>query len=305
MRASVAVDASRLKVQPRRHPGRWVVAALLLALAALAGRDVWRSKNIDHHTITHYLFDHQILLGLQHTLTITVIAMVIAVVLGVTIAAMRLSQNPVARGLAWLYTFVFRATPVLLQLIFWFNLALIWKHIKLGIPGTDLTLKTWNTNDVITPLVASFVGLGLAESAYYSEIVRGGLLGVDSGQREAAHALGLSSFQTFRKIVLPQAFRIILPPTGNELIAMLKYSSLASVIGYTDLAGTAAQIYALNLRTIELLVVISFWYFTVTTVLSVGQYFLERRYGRGYQRTTPEPLMARLRGNWTLGRNPA
>jgi polar amino acid transport system permease protein len=297
-RSLSADEVSALTVTPRRHYGRWGVAAALAVLVFLGLQSVLANKNINWSAVADYLFDPQILRGLQHTLIITVCAMGIALVLGTVVAAMRTSSNQFARWVAGTFAFAFRSTPVLVQLFFWFNLALIWPRLGVGIPGTSLTLGGWDTNTVMTPLVASIVGLGLSESAYYSEVVRSGLISVDPGQREAAQSIGMTEFQTFRKIVLPQTVRIILPPTGNELIAMLKFSSLASVIGYTDLAGTAAQIYSVNLLTVELLIVISIWYFVATSILSIGQYFLEKRFGRGYGPSVQHVgLGSRIRNN--------
>lgn len=286
------------RVVPSRHYGRWLVAAILLWLNVQLAIAVVGNPNIDFGVVERYLFDSQVMAGLRHTLLLTVVAMSIAMVLGTTLAAMRVSSNPMARAVAWAYVWIFRSVPVLLQLLLWFNLALLFPEIKVGIPGTGITLHTFGTNEVVTVFTASVLGLALAEAAYYSEIVRGGLLGVDRGQTEAAEALGMTKLQTFRVVVLPQAIRIIIPPTGNELIAMLKYSSLASVISYTDLAGTAAQIYSENLKTIELLLVISVWYIVCTTLLSIGQYFVERRYGRGSGREESRPLLAVLRTGW-------
>ncbi|TSD40411.1 amino acid ABC transporter permease [Rhodococcus sp. KBS0724] len=282
-------EVSALTVTPRRHYGRWAIGILLLAVTAALLRSLLNNENIDKAVIVDYLFSSEILQGLENTLIITVLAMSIAMVLGTVVAAMRTSSNPLARWLAWAFAFAFRSTPVLVQLFFWFNLALIFPEITLGIPGTNFNLGQWDTNVIMTPLVAAVIGLGLSESAYYSEVVRSGLISVDPGQREAAQAIGMSGLQTFRKIVLPQTIRVILPPTGNQLIAMLKYSSLASVIGFTDLAGTAAQIYSVNLKNVELLIVISFWYFVATSILSIGQYVLERRYGKGYGSSVQAP----------------
>lgn len=296
-------EVALLTVTARRHYGRWVVGGLVAAVCVLLLHSVLTNRFIDKPTIGQYLFSPEIFLGLQHTLIITALSMLVGVVLGVIVAAMRVSGNPLASWLAWAFAFVFRGVPILVLLFFVFNAALIFPEIVLGIPGTGLTFVQWDMNTVMTPLVASVVALGLSESAYYSEIVRGGLLSIDPGQREAAQAMGMSDFNTFRKIVLPQAFRIILPPTGNELIGMLKYSSLASVIGYNDLAGIAAQIYSFNLKTVELLLVISFWYFVATSLLSVGQYFLERRYGRGFGRTSPRTTrMSRTWSNIKIGK---
>jgi polar amino acid transport system permease protein len=290
-------QVAALEVAPRRHYGRWLVAILALLGTFGLFQACATNEYIEASVIGAYLFDPQILKGLENTLVLTVLAMGIAVVLGTIVAAMRTSDNPVASWLAWAFAFFFRGTPILVQLFFWFNLALIFPQLSLGIPGTDIVLLQYDTNTVMTPLVAAVVGLALSESAYYSEVVRSGLLSVDPGQREAARAVGMNEWQTFCKVVLPQTTRVILPPTGNELISMLKYSSLASVIGFTDLAGTAAQIYSANLRTVELLLVISFWYFIATTILSIVQHFLEKRFGRGYGRTPERTFASRLKSN--------
>jgi polar amino acid transport system permease protein len=217
---------------------------------------------------------------------------------------MRLSANPMASGLALGYVWIMRSVPVLVQLILWYNLALVFQKITVGLPGTGITLFSWDTNSLITPFGAAVVGLGLAEAAYYSEIVRGGLLGVGKGQREAALALGMSGFQTFRLVILPQAMRMIIPPTGNELIGMLKFTALASVISYSELLGTATQIYGQNAKTIELLVVISIWYIVCTTLLSIGQFFVERHYGRGHASGQSRSVWAIARAGLSLRRRP-
>jgi polar amino acid transport system permease protein len=274
---------------PRRHhPLRWLVAVALLWITIEIVRAFATTPNIDWHIVGQYLFENEILAGLAKTLELTLASMTLAVVLGVVLAVMRLSSNLIARSFAIGYVWLLRSVPVLVQLIFWYNLALVFSHVKLGIPGTPLTIASWQTNSVITPFMAAVFGLGLAEAAYYSEIVRGGLLGVGAGQRQAASALGMTSFQSFRLVILPQAMRIIIPPTGNEFIGMLKYTALASVISYDELLGTATQIYGRNARTIELLLVISFWYIVCTTVLTIVQFFIERHFGRGYARRSTD-----------------
>jgi polar amino acid transport system permease protein len=215
---------------------------------------------------------------------LTVAAMGLAIVLGVILAVMRLSANPVAKAFALGYVWLMRSIPILVQLIFWYNLALIFQSVKLGVPGTPLTIHSWPTNELITAFIASMLGLGLAEAAYYSEIVRGGLLGVSSGQRQAASAIGMTGSQSFRIVILPQAMRIIIPPTGNEFIGMLKYTALASVISYDELLSVSQQISGQNGKTVELLLVISFWYLVCTLVFSIIQFFIERHFRRGYAR---------------------
>ena len=276
--------AEELTIARRHHPLRWLVALVLLWFTVVVVRAFATSPNIDWSTVRSFLFNSEITAGLEKTLILTAAAMALAVVLGVILAVMRLSVNPIARSFAVGYVWLFRSVPVLVQLIFWYNLALVFNNITIGVPGTHLTVASASTNSVITAFMAAAFGLGLAEGAYYSEIVRGGLLGVGSGQRQAASAIGMTPLQSFRLIILPQAMRIIIPPTGNEFIGMLKYTALASVISYDELLGTAQQIYGQNGKTIELLLVISFWYVVCTTIFSIFQYFIERHFRRGYAR---------------------
>jgi polar amino acid transport system permease protein len=266
----------------RRHVGSWVVAALVLWLVFVVGRSLASSPNIDWRAVRHYLFAPEIIAGLERTLLLTATAMSIAIVVGILVAMMRLSSNRVARGAAFGYVYIFRAIPTLLLLIITYNLAIVFPRLSLGIPGAGISFASWDTNTVISIFGAALLGLGISESAYYSEIVRAGLLSVNRTQTEAAQAIGMSELQIFRFVVFPQAMRTIIPPTGNELIGMLKYSSLASVISYNELLDSAQQIYATNLLTIELLIVITLWYVTCVTLLSIVQYFIERRYGRGF-----------------------
>jgi polar amino acid transport system permease protein len=223
--------------------------------------------------------------------------MLIGIVLGVVVAVMRLSTNPVLKYVSFAFVWLFRGTPVLVQLIIWFNLALIFPHIGPGFAQAD-------TNHVITPFVAALLGLGLNEAAYMSEIVRAGILSVDPGQTEAAHALGMTRTLMMRRIVLPQAMRIIIPPTGNETITMLKTTSLVAVIAANDLLTRAQAIYSSNYAVFELLLVASFWYLALTSVASVFQYFLERRFARGFSRHGPSGpgLRRRVLTNLRLGR---
>jgi polar amino acid transport system permease protein len=222
--------------------------------------------------------------------------MVVGIVLGVVLAVMRLSPNPLVSGASWLYIWFFRGTPVLVQLLFWNFVGALYPKISIGIPfGPEFF--SFSANTAITPFVAAILGLGLNEGAYMAEIVRAGILSVDEGQTDAAHALGMTRLQTMRRIVLPQAMRVIIPPTGNETISMLKTSSLVSVIAYTELLYTVQLIYAVNYKQIPLLMVASIWYLIVTTVLSVGQYYLERRFGRGSAREQPLTPLQRLRRN--------
>jgi polar amino acid transport system permease protein len=249
--------------------------------------------------VPKYLFNPNILEGLKNTLIISFVSMAVGIVLGVIFAVMRLSPNRVLSNVSWVYIWIFRGTPVYLQLIIWFNLALVFQNVVLAIPGTDITLFSEPMNQFMTPFMAALLGLGLNEGAYMAEIVRGGIQSVDEGQAEAANALGMTGGQTMRRIVLPQAMRVIIPPTGNEFVSMLKTSSLAYVVTYPELLRKASDIYSANLLILELLFTVSIWYLAVTSVTSVGQYFLERRYARGTSRNQkPLPFsktLARIR----------
>jgi polar amino acid transport system permease protein len=285
-----------IRAVPARHPGRWVAAAIVLLLAVALVRSAATNPRFDWSLVGHYLFSSEILTGLRVTIELTVIAMVIGIVLGVILAVMRLSHNPLVAGGAAFYIWLFRGTPLLVQLLFWNFISALYPKIAVGIPfGPDLFHA--NANALITPFVAAILGLGLNEAAYMAEIVRAGIISVDEGQTEAAHALGMSRLLTMRRIVLPQAMRVIIPPTGNETISMLKNTALVSVIAYQELLYTAQLIYAANYRQIPLLIVVSIWYLIVTTLLSIGQYYVERRFGRGTSRQPPPTFLQRLRTN--------
>jgi polar amino acid transport system permease protein len=253
------------------------------------------NENFEWNLVRKYLFSSEVLHGLQITLELTVISMLVGIVLGVVLAVMRLSPNPLVSGGAWVYIWTFRGTPVLVQLLFWNFISAVYSHIGLGIPFTNVELFSIESNTLITSFVAGVLGLGLNEGAYMSEIVRAGILSVDEGQTDAAHALGMTRLKTMRRIVLPQAMRVIIPPTGNETISMLKTSALVSVIAITDLLYSVQLIYAQNFKQIPLLIVASLWYLFFTTILSIGQYYLERHYGRGLARELPLTPFQRAR----------
>ncbi|MBX5442075.1 MAG: amino acid ABC transporter permease [Solirubrobacteraceae bacterium] len=292
--AGSSVPPDEIKAVPLRHPGRWIAAAIVVVLAATIVRSVVTNDRFGWSTVGDYLFSSRILDGLVLTLELTVIAMVIGIVLGTLLAVMRLSPNPLVSGGAYVYVWLFRGTPVLVQLLFWNFIAAVYPTISIGIPFTNVVFFDFSANSVITPFVAAMLGLGLNQAAYQAEIVRAGILSVDEGQSEAAQALGMTRLQTMRRIVLPQAMRVIIPPTGNETISMLKTTSLVSVIAVKDLLYAGQLIYAVNYQQIPLLITVSIWYLVVTTLLSIGQYFLERRYGRGFRRNEPETWWQRL-----------
>jgi polar amino acid transport system permease protein len=279
---------------PVRRPGRWISAAIVLIIAVALIRSVATNPRFEWSVVGQYIFDARILEGLRITIELTVIAMAIGIVLGVLLAVMRLSHNPLVSGASWFYIWFFRGTPVLVQLLFWYNIAALYPTIALGIPFGPALVHA-DANSLITPFTAAILGLGLNEGAYMAEIVRAGMISVDEGQSDAAQSLGMTRLQTVRRIVLPQAMRVIIPPTGNETISMLKTSSLASVIVVTELLYAAQLIYSVNFKTIQLLIVASIWYIVCTSVLYVGQYYLERYYGRGATRELALTPVQRVR----------
>ncbi|MGP3688424.1 amino acid ABC transporter permease [Streptomyces sp. IBSNAI002] len=284
-----------IKAIPVRHYGRWisaVVVAVLLAWLVYAfsqGKIIWG-------TVGDKLFDPAVLSGLGNTVIISVASMALGLVLGIVFAVMRLSHNPVTSFVSWLYIWFFRGTPVYVQLLVWFSLPLIFQYINLG------PIYKNETVDVMTPFMVALLGLGLNEGAYMAEIVRAGIQSVDEGQSEASHALGMTRTQTMRRVVLPQAMRVIIPPTGNEFINMLKTSSLVSAVQYTELLRASSNIGSTAGAIIEMYFVASIWYLALTSVFSVGQYYLERRYARGSLRSLPPTPFERLKANLNMFR---
>jgi polar amino acid transport system permease protein len=290
-----------IKAVPVRHPWRWVAAVIILLFAAAIVRSIVSgagSKSVPNsgfqwQIVGHYLFNPTILHGVWATIYLTVLCQAIGIVLGVLAAVMRLSPNPIVSGASWLYIWFFRGTPLYVQILFWYNIAALFPTISLGIPfGPSFVHGSANT--IITPLVTAMLALGLNEGAYMSEIVRAGIISVDEGQTQAAQSLGMSRLQIMRLIVLPQAMRVIIPPTGNETISMLKNTSLLIAASYGELLFSAQSIYDVNYKVIPLLIVASIWYLAMTSVLYVGQYFIERRYGRGFTRAE----RASMRERW-------
>jgi polar amino acid transport system permease protein len=288
------VDPDDIVAVPLKHPWRWVIAAILVVAFAGLALSLWDNHNVDHPTIAQYIFNPRILSGVGLTLILTVVAMIVSSVLGVLLAVMRLSNNPVMNVMAWLYIWAFRGTPLLIQIVFWGYLGLLYSQITLGIPFTDFTVFSADTNTLIPAFTAGLLALTLNQAAYSAEIVRAGMLSVDIGQHEAAYSVGMSPTFTLFKVVLPQAMRVIIPPMGNETISMLKNTSLLSVIAVLELYTVATQISSQNLRQVELLVVVSCWYLFLTSVLSIPQYYLERHFGRGNARSLPPTPVGRV-----------
>src|SRR3989440_8115607 len=242
-----------IRAVPVRHPGRWVATVVILLFAASLIRSVTTNKQIEWHVVGQFLFDPRVLEGVVVTLELTAVAMAVGVVLGVVLAITRLSPNPLVSRASWLYIWFFRGTPVLVQLLFWFNIAAIYPSISLGLPFVGVEFVHGSANTVVTTYVAALLGLGLNEGAYMAEIVRAGMISVGEGQTDAAQSLGMSRLQIMRRIVLPQAMRVIIPPTGNETISMLKTTSLVLVIALTPpgLLGAVHNIYSVNFKPIQ------------------------------------------------------
>ncbi|MEO6826693.1 MAG: amino acid ABC transporter permease [Microbacteriaceae bacterium] len=281
-----------IKAIKLRHPWRTVTAIVLIVLLVMFIFDAAGRKAYGWQYVGKYVFDQRISQAALTTLELTVFSMVIAIVLGLVLAVMRLSPNPVVKYVAWLYLWVFRGTPVYVQLVFWGLITLIYPTIELGLPFMHPWVSIPNGLALNTFIIA-IIGLALNEAAYMAEIVRAGLLSVDRGQEEAATALGMSWGQTMSRIVVPQSMRVIIPPTGNEVISMLKTTSLVAAIPFSfDLYGVARDISAQTFTPIPLLIVACLWYLLFTSILMVGQYFLERRFSRGVGQRRPDRLTA-------------
>jgi len=268
--------------KPLRHPWRWVSGVLLIAALSGIVYSLWSSPSINHNIISKYLFDPKILQGAVLTVVITVVSMLIATILAVILAVMRLSPNPLLKLVSSAFVGFFRGTPLLLQIVFWGYLGIIYPTLTIGIPFTDVVFVHGQTSMLLPSLAAGIIALSLNEAAYAAEIVRAGILSVDGGQKEAAASLGMSGGYTLRRIILPQAMRVIIPPMGNEFISMLKSTALLEVVAVLELYTQATMISAQNLAQVELLVVAGFWYLVMTTILSIPQRQLEKKYGRGF-----------------------
>ena len=267
-------DLSGMPVARQLHWQRWLAAAAIIVVLAAIGR-AFVNGQIEWSYVGRFLTAKVILEGIVNTMVMAILAMALGIVLGVVAAVMRLSPNPVLKSVASGYTWLFRGTPLILQLLLWFNLALVFPTI--GIPG----LWSARAVDVMTPFLSALLGLGINQGAYTSEVMRAGMLSVDIGQYEAAQAIGMGRLRALRRIILPQAMRVVIPPLGNEFIGMVKATSLASVIQYPELLHNAENIYYANSRVIELLIVAGLWYLLVVSILTPLQMLLERRFARG------------------------
>ena len=269
---------------PLRHPWRWAAATVIVILVVLFLYGAATNPAYGWQTYAKYLFDKRISQGAWNTLQLTIWSMVLGVGLGVILAVMRLSPNPVFRSVSWVYLWIFRGTPVYVQLVFWGLFPTLYQNIKLGVPFGP-TFFELHMQDLSIYFILAAVGLGLNEAAYMAEIIRAGISSVPEGQSEASTALGMSWWMTMRRTVLPQAMRVIIPPTGNEFISMLKTTSLVTAVPYSlELYGQQRNIAAAIFEPIPLLLVAATWYLVITSILMVGQYYLERHFSRGISR---------------------
>jgi polar amino acid transport system permease protein len=291
-----------IKAVPVRRPGRWLAAFIVLICSASFIRFLIADSAMKWNVVGQYLFDSRVLDAVVRVFYLTALSMLIGIILGVILAVMRLSPNPILKSASWLYIYLFRGTPLLVQIVFWFNISALFPAphhlIDIGIPFGPALIHP-NANVLITVFIAALLGLSFNEGAYMAEIVRAGIISVPEGQSEAAASLGMSRLQIMRRIILPQAMRVILPPTGNEFISMLKNTSLASVISFAEIYFVTSDIAAVNFDVPQLLIVGSIWYLALTSIAYVGQYFLERKVGQGFSRTQT----ATIRERWlALGR---
>jgi polar amino acid transport system permease protein len=302
---TASTPPEEIKAVPVRHPGRWIAAAIVLLIAVSIAHSIVSDPRFGWPHVGHFLFDSRIIGGVRVTIELTVAAQGLGIVLGVLLAVMRLSPNPLISGASWLYIWFFRGTPVVVQLIFWYvGISALYPTLGLGVPFGPSVVHI-NTITAITPFLTIVLALGLNEGAYMSEIVRAGIISVDEGQTEAAYSLGMTRLMTMRRIVLPQAMRVIIPPTGNETISMLKTTSLAAFAAGYELFAETTNIYDANFEVIPLLIVASIWYLAMTSVLYVGQYYVERYFARGSSRELPPtPLQRIRRGVFSFGHDP-
>lgn len=285
-----------IRAVPVRRPGRWIAVFVVLVCSASFIRFVIADSAMHWNVVGQYLFDSRVLDAVVRVIYLSVLSMLIGVILGVILAVMRLSPNPVLKSVSWIYIFVFRGTPLLVQITFWYNIAALFPAphhlIDIGIPFGPALIHP-NANSLITIFIAALLGLSFNEGAYMAEIVRAGIISVPEGQSEAAASLGMGRMQIMRRIVLPQAMRVILPPTGNEFISMLKNTSLAQVIAYAELYFVTEDIASVNFEVPQMLIVGSIWYLALTSVAYVGQYFLERKVSQGFSRAEQRTLAQR------------
>ena len=296
---SIQLDAK--DAVPLRRPGRWIGAFIVLMLLAMLVHMLVTNPNLQWSVVRSYLFSGIILSGLLRTLELTAMAMLLGLFIGVIIALMRLSTNPVLNWVSWGYIWFFRGIPPIVQLLFWYNLASLVEKLTLGVPFFSVTFLSASTNSAISPYTAALLGLSLTESAYAAEMIRAGIQAVSKGQLEAAYSLGMRRGQAMRRIVLPQALRIVIPPIFNDSISMLKFTSLVSVLALPDLLYSAEEVYSRTYQTIPLLLVATIWYLVLSTVLTIVEHRVEARLRRGHASSTGRPgrpAMPGYRSRW-------
>ncbi|MEV7422191.1 amino acid ABC transporter permease [Streptomyces sp. NPDC091212] len=299
--ASVAVaaepsgdDLAALKVVPARHYWRWAAGAAALVVVAQFGHGLLTNPGWDWDTFFLYLTADTVLKAVWVTLQLTFYGTAIGFALGIVLAFMRLSRSVILQTVAWTYIWAFRSIPLIVQLLFWFNLAYLYKELGFGIPFGPV-LWSFDTMNLVGALSAAVIGLALHQAAYAAEIVRGGIISVDSGQLEAAAALGIPRLRQLRRILLPQAMRGILPNAANEVISLFKGTSIVSVMAIGELFYQVQVVYGRNGRVVPLLMVATAWYILLTTLLSLAQYYVERHFARGAERTPPPTPLQRAR----------
>ena len=288
-------DLASLKVVPARHPWRWAAGLLAAVVVAQFVHGMATNPGWDWATFRAFVTTETILRSVWVTLQLTFYGTVLGFLLGAGIAALRLSRSPILQTIAWAYIWAFRSIPLIVQLVFWFNLSYLYKRLGLGIPFGP-TLVSFDTIGILGAMGAAVLGLALHQAAYAAEIIRGGIISVEAGQLEAAAALGIPRFRQAWRIVLPQAMRGILPAAANEVISLFKGTSIVYVMAIGELFYQVQVIYGRTGRVVPLLMVATFWYILLTTLLSVGQYYVERYFARGAQRTPPPTPLQRARG---------
>jgi polar amino acid transport system permease protein len=271
-----------IKAVPIRHWGRWVASVVILYIFVALTYSLAKNTNLDWGTVGPWMFKPLVLRGVVRTIELTVIAMAMGILGGTLLAVMRLSKNYVLSGLAWLYIWFFRGTPLYVQILLWGNFAILYPRFFPGLPFTGLVFGSADTNVLIGVFVASILALGLNEAAYAAELVRAGIISVEKGQSEAAESLGMSFGMTMRRIILPQAMRVIIPPMGNETISMLKTTSLVAIISGRELMTNITIAYSQNFKIMPLLIVACIWYLFLTTLLTIGQHYLEKYFAKGF-----------------------
>ncbi|MGO1409031.1 MAG: amino acid ABC transporter permease [Brachybacterium sp.] len=288
-------DLSHLRVVPARNPGRVVLAIVVGLVVAAVLYSFVTNPRWEWGVVAQWFFAESILRGLLETLKLTVLAGAVGFGLGLLLALMRLSKSTLISSVSWTFSWIFRSTPLLVQLLLWYNLGYLYESITLGVPFTEAVFFQARTSELMTPMLAAILGLGLHQAAYAAEMIRGGILSVDQGQLEAASALGIPARDRSLRIVLPQAMRAILPPAFNEIIGLVKGTSIVYVLAHAELFFTVQQIYGRTQEVLPMLLVATLWYVVITSVLSIGQYYIERHYSKGAVRTLPPTPLQALR----------